>query len=131
METRLLRFIHIADVHLGVMPDEGKAWSRKREREIWDSFARIIAVAKCEQPDFLFITGDLFHAQPLKKELREVDALFREIPGTKVLLVVGNHDYLRPKSYYLTNPWAENVYIFRREEAECFNFRNKMWRFTG
>lgn len=117
-----MRFIHIADVHLGVTPDEGKAWSRKREREIWDSFARIIAVAKCEQPDFLFITGDLFHAQPLKKELREVDALFREIPGTKVLLVVGNHDYLRPKSYYLTYPWAENVYIFRREEAECFEF---------
>lgn len=117
-----MKFIHIADVHLGVTPDEGKAWSKKREREIWDSFAEVIAVAKREQPDFLFITGDLFHAQPLKKELREVNALFEEIPGTKVLLVVGNHDYLRPQSQYLTYSWAKNVYIFRREEAECLAF---------
>lgn len=117
-----VKFIHIADVHLGVTPDAGKPWSQGRAHEIWESFAGVIAAAKQEAADFLFITGDLFHAQPLKKELREVDALFREIPDTKVLLIAGNHDFLRPKSYYLSYPWAENVYIFKREEPDCFDF---------
>lgn len=120
-----VKFIHIADVHLGVQPDAGKSWSNKRAQDIWDSFAKVIAVAMQEKPDFLFITGDLFHAQPLKKELREVDALFRRIPDTRVVLLAGNHDYLRPKSYYLTYEWAENVYIFKREESDCFDFPEK------
>ena len=51
-----------------------------------------------------------------------MDALFRLIPGTRVMLVAGNHDYLREKSYYLTYPWADNVYLFRREEIDCFEF---------
>lgn len=117
-----MKFIHIADVHLGVKPDAGLPWSEKRAKDIWDSFAEIVEVAKKENVDFLFITGDLFHAQPLKKELREVDALFRQIPRTRILLLAGNHDYLQQKSYYLTYPWAENVYLFKREEAESFDF---------
>lgn len=120
-----VKFIHIADVHLGVQPDTGKPWSKKRAQDIWDSFAKVIAVAKQEKPDFLFIAGDLFHAQPLKKELREVDALFRRIPDTRIVLLAGNHDYLRPKSYYLTYEWAENVYIFKREEVDFFDFPEK------
>lgn len=117
-----MKFIHISDVHLGVEPDAGKAWSKKRKREIWDSFAQVIAVAEREKPEFLFLTGDLFHAQPLKKELKEVNALFARIPATRVMLIAGNHDYLREKSYYLTCAWEKNVYLFRREEAECFDF---------
>ena len=65
-----MKFIHIADVHLGVKPDQGKPWSEQRARQIWDSFAEVIGVAKREKPEFLFVTGDLFHAQPLKKEVR-------------------------------------------------------------
>lgn len=117
-----MRFIHISDVHLGVEPDAGKPWSQRRKKDIWDSFAEVIAVAEREQPDFLFITGDLFHGQPLKKEIKEVDALFQRISKTRVMLVVGNHDFLREKSYYLTYPWAENVYLFRKEEPDCFEF---------
>lgn len=120
-----MKFIHIADVHLGAKPDADKTWGAKRKQDIWDSFAEVIAVAEKEQPDFLFITGDLFHAQPLKKELKEVNALFAGIPQTKVILLAGNHDYLRPKSYYLSYPWVENVYIFKREEADFFDFREE------
>lgn len=119
---RQLRFIHIADVHLGVVPDAGKPWSEKRSRDIWESFARVIDVAKEEKIDFLFISGDLFHAQPLKRELKEINALFSRIPDTKILLLAGNHDYLNPKSYYLSNEWQENVYFFDREEITCIDF---------
>ena len=117
-----MKFIHIADVHLGVKPDQGKPWSEQRTRQIWDSFADVIGVAKREKPEFLFVTGDLFHAQPLKKEVREVSRLFGEIPDTQVLLIAGNHDYLREKSYYLADLWPDNVTVFKKEEAEAVDF---------
>lgn len=120
-----MRFIHIADVHLGVTPDAGRPWSEKRAKDIWNSFGEVIERAKELQPDFLFIAGDLFHAQPLKKDLSEVNALFSQISQTKVILMAGNHDYLRQKSYYLSYQWAENVHFFRREEADCMDFPEK------
>ncbi len=104
------------------MPDQGKPWSELRARQIWDSFANVIGVAKREKPEFLFVTGDLFHAQPLKKEVREVSRLFGEIPDTQVLLIAGNHDYLREKSYYLADLWPDNVTVFKKEEAEAVDF---------
>ena len=37
-----MRFIHIADVHLGMQPDAGFPWSEERGEAIWESFRRII-----------------------------------------------------------------------------------------
>lgn len=104
-----MRFFHIADVHLGMEPDLGYAWSRRRKQEIWESFERLIETARREKPDLLLIAGDLFHRQPLMKELKTVNDLFASIPDTQVVLMAGNHDYLKNGSYYLTVPWAENV----------------------
>ena len=84
---QLMKFIHVSDVHLGIKPDEGKPWSEKRAQDIWDSFAEVIGAAVELKPDFLLISGDLFHAQPLKKELREVNYLFSRIPQTKIILM--------------------------------------------
>lgn len=47
-----MKFIHIADVHLGVEPDQGKPWSELRARQIWDSFADVIGVAKEKNRSF-------------------------------------------------------------------------------
>lgn len=117
-----MKLIHISDIHLGAKPDAGKEWSEKRAQEIWETFAQVIETAKNQKVELLLISGDLFHAQPLKKELREVNYLFAKIPDTKIVLMAGNHDYLRPKSYYLTNEWGENVYFFRQEEVTHFEF---------
>ena len=117
-----MKFIHISDVHLGVEPDAGKAWSKRRSQDIWDSFAEVVLEAGRLQVDFLFVSGDLFHRQPLKRELREVNYLFGQIPKVKVVLMAGNHDYLQPKSYYVDFEWAENVFFFEREEVTCFDF---------
>lgn len=37
-----MRFIHMADVHLGAVPDSGCPWSAFRENEIWETFVRVI-----------------------------------------------------------------------------------------
>ena len=104
-----LRFFHTADVHLGMEPDLGCDWSERRKREIWESFERLIETARKEKPELLLIAGDLFHRQPLRKELKAVNDLFASIPDTQVVLMAGNHDYLKDGSYYLSASWAENV----------------------
>ena len=88
-----MRFFHIADVHLGAEPDKGFPWSQDRSREIWDSFRRVIEQAGRDQADLFLIAGDLFHRQPLARELKEVNAMFSTIPDTRILLIAGNHDY--------------------------------------
>lgn len=117
-----MKFMHISDVHLGAEPDVGKSWSKKRAQDIWDSFAETVKEAGRQQVDFLLISGDLFHRQPLKRELKEVNYLFEQIPQVKIVLMAGNHDHLQPKSYYLDFPWKENVYFFRTEEVSFFDF---------
>lgn len=104
-----MKFIHIADVHLGACPDLGFSWSKTRETEIWESFSRIIEKIKKEKIELLLIAGDLFHGQPLLRELKELNYLFGQIPDTDVVLIAGNHDYIKKGSAYLKMKWAPNV----------------------
>ena len=104
-----MRFIHIADVHLGACPDAGKAYTEQRPEEIWNTFEHIIRICQAEQTDLLLIAGDLFHRQPLLRELKEVDYLLSTLTHTKVVLIAGNHDYIRRDSYYRTFRWHDNV----------------------
>lgn len=90
-------------------PDLGCPWSGRRKEEIWESFRKLIETVRNEKPELLLIAGDLFHRQPLQKELKEVNDLFASIPDTQVVLMAGNHDYLKRGSYYLSASWAENV----------------------
>ena len=114
-----MRFIHLADVHLGAVPDRGCPWSEKREEEIWETFRRVITGIRENPVDLLFIAGDLFHRQPLLRELKEVNHLFSTIPETQVYLMAGNHDYLKKDSFYRDFPWADNVVFFKDEKLTC------------
>lgn len=71
----------------------------------------MIGLCEKEKTDLLLIAGDLFHRQPLLRELKEVDYLFRTLSRTQVVLVAGNHDYLRKNSYYRTFAWSDNVHM--------------------
>lgn len=113
-----MKFIHIADVHLGANPDAGP----QRAGELWDTFERVLQICEEEQTDLLLIAGDLFHRQPLQRELKEVDYLFSELSHTKVVLIAGNHDYIRRESYYRTFEWSGNVYPLFGETLEYVDF---------
>lgn len=115
----MIRFIHLADVHLGAVPDRGCPWSHEREGEIWETFRRVIANISKDPVDLLFIAGDLFHRQPLLRELKEVNYLFSTIPQTKVFLMAGNHDYLKKDSFYRGFAWEPNVTFFTEEKMAC------------
>lgn len=111
----MIRFIHLADVHLGAVPDRGCPWSSEREGEIWETFRRVIASISKNPVDLLFIAGDLFHRQPLLRELKEVNYLFSTIPKTQVFLMAGNHDYMAQDSFYRAFQWEPNVFFFQKE----------------
>lgn len=104
-----MKFIHIADVHLGAVPDLGFSWSKQREKEIWNSFSRVIEQVKKEKIELLLVAGDLFHGQPLIRECKELNFMLEQIPDTAVVLIAGNHDHIKPDSAYLKFPWAKNV----------------------
>ena len=118
-----MKFIHIADVHLGVCPNAGKAYTENRNKEIWHTFERVVQVCETEKADLLLIAGDLFHRQPLLRELRELDALFAELTHTKVVLIAGNHDYLKPDSYYRRYKWKSEVYGLMSGELDYIEFQ--------
>lgn len=114
-----MKFIHIADVHLGVEPEGLKAGSKARGKEIWDALEQIVNICEWEEIDLLLIAGDLFHRQPLIRELKELDFLFSKLTKTRVVFIAGNHDYLKQDSNYHTFVWGERVYPLLNGHMGC------------
>lgn len=111
-----MKFIHIADVHIGAKPDSEYPWGNQREKEILQSFEDILDICEKEHVQLLLIAGDLFHRQPLLRELKELNYQFGKIKDTKVVIIAGNHDYVGPKSHYIDFDWAPNVTMLNGEE---------------
>ena len=55
-----MKFIHIADTHLGAQPDAGNAYSAGRARELWDTFSQVVTRCEEEQTDVLLIACLLY-----------------------------------------------------------------------
>ena len=113
-----MKFIHIADVHLGATPDKNTPWAQERKNHSRKAFEQVINIAEEEQVDLLLIAGDLFHRQPLQRELKEVNYQFSKLSHTQVVLIAGNHDFINPESYYRTFPWEKNVHFLKKESVE-------------
>ena len=119
-----MRFIHMADVHLGAVPDSGCPWSAFRENEIWETFVRVIDQIREEKIELLLIAGDLFHRQPLPSQTERVSQLFASIPDTEVVWMAGSHDYLREDSAYRKVKWTKNVHGFPSEKPEVISLES-------
>ena len=111
-----MKFIHTGDIHYGMAPDAGRSWSRERAEAVRNAVPSIIEAVRAERADLLLIAGDLFHHQPLVRELKEVNFLFASVPETKIVIIAGNHDRIRESSAVLTFPWAENVFWITEEK---------------
>lgn len=113
-----MKFIHIADVHIGAKPDVGFPWSEDRQKEILESFEHIIDKCIEEEIDLLLIAGDLFHKQPLMRELKEVNYYFSKLTKTQVVIIAGNHDFIGPRSNYNGFSWSDNVHMLLEEDLD-------------
>lgn len=109
-------------MHLGASPAAGKAYTESRGNEIWNTFERLINICEAERTDLLLIAGDLFHRQPLLRELREVNYLFSKLTHTKVVLIAGNHDYLKNDSFYRRFQWCNQVTMIMQQNMCCVEY---------
>lgn len=126
-----MKFIHTGDIHWGMTPDSDKPWSKERALDIRETFAAIIEKTKELQADCLLIAGDLFHRQPLQKDLKEVNYLFSTIPQVKVIIIAGNHDRIRKSSAVLSFSWCPNVTYLDSEELTSVYFEDINTEITG
>ena len=111
-----MKFVHIADMHfdtpfvtLNSKGDFGKI-RRLEQREI---FNKIINYIKENEINYLFIAGDLYEHDYIRKSTIEyINNLFKQIPETKIYITPGNHDPYVKNSMYNNFNWNENVKIF-------------------
>lgn len=113
-----MRFIHLADVHLGAEPESGTGLGPVRRAELWEAFRNMIELCEREKIELLLISGDLFHGQPLLRDVKEVDYLFHKLTKTKVVMIAGNHDCLLPSSHYYDVDFPEHVTFLMDTQAD-------------
>lgn len=111
-----MKFVHIADIHFDSpfvnLSDRENLGDMKRleQRRV---FKKVIEYIKENDVDFLFIAGDLYEQQYIRKSTIEyINELFKEIPNTKIYISPGNHDPYIKSSFYYQFQWNENVHIF-------------------
>ncbi len=105
-----MKFVHISDVHLGMRPDASFPWGEIRERELYDTFFRVIDYCNQDDIDLLLIAGDLCHKPPGKEQFMEISYAFSKLNKTKVVLIAGSSDYISEVSLYRNETWPNNVY---------------------
>lgn len=128
-----MKFVHIADMHfdtpftnLSLKGDYGKI-RRMDQREV---FKKIINYIKENEIEYLFIAGDLYEHNYIRKSTIEyINQLFKQISETKIYITPGNHDPYVMNSMYRNFEWNENVKIFtskiekvETEDANIYGF---------
>lgn len=96
----MVRFIHLADVHLGARPAYLGERAEERARDFEAAFKRAIDFA-CDvanKIDLVLIAGDLFDTHnPAERLVALVEAQFQKIAdaGKRTVLIAGTHDSYR------------------------------------
>lgn len=123
-----MKFAHIADMHFDIpftSLNSRENLGKKRRLEQRDAFKKAINYIKENNIEYLFIAGDLYEQEYVKKSTIDYIArLFREIPNTKIFITPGNHDPYLKNSYYYTYDFGENVNIFHSSQVEKYEDEN-------
>lgn len=110
-----MKFVHIADMHFDmpftVLAKNGLAEQRRLDQR--NAFNKMINYIKENNIEYLFISGDLYENEYVRKATIEyINNCFKQIPNTKIFVTPGNHDPYLANSYYSKFEWNENVHIF-------------------
>ena len=112
-----MKFIHIADMHFDmpftVLSKNELAEERRIDQR--KAFQKMIDYIKENKIEYLFIAGDLYENEYVRKSTIEyINNCFKQIPETKIYITPGNHDPYLMNSYYNKYEWNENVHIFTK-----------------
>ena len=122
-----MKFVHIADMHFDipfVVLNNRNNLGEKRRFDQRETLKKIIEYIQENNIDYLFIAGDLYEHEYIRKTTIEyINNLFKQIPNTKIFITPGNHDPYINGSMYKTFNWNSNVHIFS-EELELIEENN-------
>lgn len=113
-----MKFVHIADMHFDSPFTElnNSNLCKTRKLEQRKVFKKVIDYIKENNIEYLFIAGDLYEHEYIRKSTIDyINGLFEEIKNTKIYITPGNHDPYVNGSYYESYEWSSNVYICKSE----------------
>lgn len=124
-----VRILHAADLHLnnGFSARNFPYYIiQERQKDLLETFDKIIKTAYQEKVDILLFSGDLFEYKFVQPDTIEyVNNKFRNLNNAYIFILPGNHDPFHVFHYYKSFPWSKNVFIFSDEyqkfELEKFN----------
>jgi len=94
-----MRLVHLADIHLGFRQYQRQtpAGINQREADVAASMRRVIDKVIELKPDLVLIAGDVFHTvRPTNPAILhafiQFSRLTSSLPGTRIVMVAGNHD---------------------------------------
>jgi len=93
--------------------DGPEEWTAIRNQDLWQTFQAVLSLCRMENIDFLFITGDLFEQEYVRRETVErVARSLGKLEGTRIFITPGKRDPLIMTSAYRLTVWPSNVHIF-------------------
>lgn len=111
----MLRFVHMADVHLGRLHAGGLNAEKiaRRRTEALLTFLRVLDTVEAEDIPLVLIAGDLFDYKLVDHTtVVEVVERLAALSNTTFCVCAGNHDYAASDSPYRTSTWPTNVHLF-------------------
>ena len=97
--ARKMRLVHLADIHLGFRQYQRQtpAGINQREADVAAAMRRVIDKVIELKPDLVLIAGDVFHTvRPTNPAILhafiQFSRLTASLPGTRIVMVAGNHD---------------------------------------
>ena len=120
-----MKLLHFADLHL----DAPFAWAspeaaRLRRRNRRQALTRILQLATDERCDAILAAGDLFELDRVRPDTLEFLRSALADVALPIYVAPGNHDWLSPRSPYLTVRWPPNVHIFTDDRLEPVTLRD-------
>ena len=109
----MIKILHGADLHLdspfsGLSPEEA-AHRRSLQRQLPMTLTNMANGRGC---DLMLLAGDVFDGAPSTRTVQALQEAFRAFRG-RVFIAPGNHDPYTETSVWATQPWPDNVHIFK------------------
>ena len=119
-----MKFLHMADMHFDApfsFLNTKKNLGETRRLEQRKVFKEIINYIKENEIEYMFIAGDLYEHEYVRKSTVEyIKKCFSEIPNTKIFITPGNHDPYIKDSIYDDTYFGSNVYVFKEPELSKY-----------
>lgn len=137
-QTKILKFLHCADIHLdtpfvGLSPEK----SDERRHGLRTTFMKMMEYVRGAGIDYVLISGDLFESECATNSTAEL--LIRELrncSSTRFIIAPGRHDNFNDNPIYSAGRLPANCFVFDSDKIGRFDFpEDKVtvygWAFMG